>query len=62
MCCGVIAGVTISFAAIAAVVGIATASGLLNALAWAVVAIHAAVAIGLLVDLLRPAGPAVTTG
>ena len=59
---GVIAGVTISFAAIAAVVGIATASGLLNALAWAVVAIHAAVAIGLLVDLLRPAGPGVTTG
>lgn len=54
---GVIAGVTSSFAAIAAVVGIAAASGLLNALAWAVVIIHAAVAVGLLVDLLRSAAP-----
>lgn len=59
---GVIAGVTISFAAIAAIVGIAAASGLLNALAWAIVAIHAAVAIGLLAVLLRPAAPAVTNG
>jgi len=58
---GVIAGVVISFAAIAVVVGLATLAGLLNLLAWAVVAIHAAVAIGLLLVLLRPAAPALTT-
>ena len=59
---GVIAGVAISFAAIAAIVGIAAAFGLLNALAWAIVAIHASVAIGLLAVLLRPAAPAVIKG
>jgi hypothetical protein len=52
---GVIAGIVISFATIAVVVGVAALSGLLDLLAWAVVAIHAAVAIGLLLVLLTPA-------
>lgn len=59
---GVIAGVVISFAAIAVVVGLAALSGLVNLLAWAVVAIHAAVAIGLLLVLFTPAPSAVTSG
>jgi apolipoprotein N-acyltransferase len=59
---GVIVGVVISFVAIAVVVGLAALSGLVNLLAWAVVAIHAAVATGLLLVLLRPAAPAVTSG
>jgi hypothetical protein len=59
---GVIAGVVLSFAASALVVGLAALSGLLNLLAWAVVAIHAVVAVGLLLVLLRPAAPAVSNG
>jgi hypothetical protein len=46
---GVMAGVAISYAIVAVVVGSAAASGLLNLLAWPIVALHGAVAIGLAV-------------
>lgn len=52
---GVSTGVAISFAAIAAVVALAVLSGLVGPLALVVVAIHASVAIGLVVILVRPA-------
>lgn len=52
---GVTSGVAISFAGIAVVVGTAVLAGLVSPLALVVVAIHASVAIGLVVILVRPA-------
>lgn len=51
---GVSAGVAISFATIAVVVALAALSGLVNFLAWGVVGLHAAVALGLLLVLFGP--------
>ena len=51
---GVIAGVVVSFAFTALIAALITTSGLINALGWVIVVIHAAVAIGLVWVLLRP--------
>lgn len=51
---GVIAGVVVSFALTALIAALITTSGLINALGWVIVVIHAAVAIGLVWVLLRP--------
>jgi hypothetical protein len=50
---GVIAGVVISFTLSALMATIATASGLVNAIGWAIVLVHAIVAVGLAWVLIR---------
>jgi hypothetical protein len=52
---GAIVGVVVSFALTAILATIVVASGLVNALGWIVVVIHAVVALGLAWVLLRPA-------
>jgi len=50
---GIIAGVVISFTFSGLMATIATASGLVNALGWAIVLVHAVVAVGLAWVLLK---------
>jgi hypothetical protein len=51
---GVVSGAITGIALTAVIVGLVTASGMLNVLGWAVVAIHVILAAGLAGVLLRP--------
>lgn len=55
---GVTVGVMVSFTLTAVIAALVVASGLLNALGWIIVAIHAVVAIGLAWELFRASSAA----
>jgi hypothetical protein len=57
---GVVSGAITGIALTAVIVGLVTASGMLNVLGWAVVAIHVILAAGLAWVLLRPEAAAAT--